>query len=305
MKIVRSGRHTQPSQVEKVAEKAGKAAPVMAISAGALVAVPHGHAAAPVKHDTVAEAVTTAKTQSSAVSAGQALVIAKATNANSISLNPAGPTTSAVTTSYQAKHAKTVQSSASEAQAHSAHLAHVAHLASEAHAANEAHSAHLAHLAHLASETQSANQAHAAANQAQLASAAHAAHLAHLAHLNGQHTSSSPRAATTVSAVSHSAAPTSSGSYSCSGLESLWEQAGGSSGEAFMAAEIAKAESGGNPNAVSPTDDFGLWQINGSHGAMATLNPLGNARAAVSISSNGSNWGAWTTYTSGAYAGKC
>jgi hypothetical protein len=33
VKIMRSGRHTQPSQVEKVAEKAGKAAPVMAISA--------------------------------------------------------------------------------------------------------------------------------------------------------------------------------------------------------------------------------------------------------------------------------
>jgi hypothetical protein len=307
MKIVRSGRHTQPSQVEKVAEKAGKAAPVMAISAGALVAVPHGHAAPPVKHGTVAEAVTTAKTQSSAVSAGQALVIAKATNANSTSLNTAGPTTSAVTTSYQAKHAKTVQSSAGEAQAHTAHLAHLAHLASEAHAAhlaNEAHSAHLAHLARLASETQSASAAHSA----QLAaSEAHAAHLAHLAHVNGQHTSSpaSHSSTTTVSDVSHSAAPTSSGSYSCSGLESLWKEAGGSSGEAFMAAEIAMAESGGNPNAVSPTDDFGLWQINGSHGALATLNPLGNARAAVSVSSNGSNWGAWTTYTSGAYSGKC
>jgi hypothetical protein len=72
-----------------------------------------------------------------------------------------------------------------------------------------------------------------------------------------------------------------------------------------MAAEIAMAESGGNPNAISPTDDFGLWQINGSHGSMATLNPLGNAKSAISISGNGSNWGAWTTYTSGAYSGKC
>jgi hypothetical protein len=279
MKIVRSGRHTQPSQVEKVAEKAGKAAPVMAISAGALVAVPHGHAVTAAKHGTVAEAVTTAKTQSdSAISAGQALAIAKAANANSISLNAAGQTLPAVTTSYQAKHAKTAQSSASQAAAHTAHLAHVAHVALEAH-------------------------------EAQLASEAHAAHLAHLAHLNAQPSSSSSSSSqsptTTVSDVSHSAAPTSAGTYSCSGLESLWEQGGGSSGEAFMAAEIAMAESGGNPNAVSPTDDFGLWQINGSHGAMATLNPLGNARAAVSISSDGSNWGAWTTYTSGAYAGKC
>ena len=288
VKVLRSGRHTQPSQVEKVAEKAGKAAPVMAISAGALVAVPHGHAVAPVKHGTVAEAVTTAKA-GSAVSAGQALAIAKATDAHSISLNAApAATPTAVTTAYVAKHAKTTGSSASEV-AHSAHVAHVAHLAHAEHAANEAHAAHLAHLAHLAGQSRAA----------QSAEAAHAAHLAHLAHLRGEHTST-----TTVSHVS-STAPTSSGSYSCSGLESLWKEAGGSSGEAFMAAEIAMAESGGNPNAISPTDDFGLWQINGSHGSMATLNPLGNARSAVSISGNGSNWGAWTTYTSGAYSGKC
>ena len=108
-----------------------------------------------------------------------------------------------------------------------------------------------------------------------------------------------------MSDVSHSAPVASHGHYSCSALESLWEEAGGSSGTAFMAAEIATAESGGNPNAVSPTDDFGLWQINGSHGSMATLDPLGNARAAVSISNGGSSWGAWTTYTSGAYSGRC
>jgi LysM repeat protein len=61
MKLRRTGRHTTPSQVEKVAEKAGKAAPVMAISAGALMAAPHGHHAAPVKHDTVAAQSVTSK----------------------------------------------------------------------------------------------------------------------------------------------------------------------------------------------------------------------------------------------------
>jgi LysM repeat protein len=55
MKFKRSGRHATPSQAEKVAEKAGKAAPVMAISAGALMAAPHGHHATPVTHATVAE----------------------------------------------------------------------------------------------------------------------------------------------------------------------------------------------------------------------------------------------------------
>jgi LysM repeat protein len=97
-----------------------------------------------------------------------------------------------------------------------------------------------------------------------------------------------------------------SGKLSCSGLEALWEAAGGSHTEAFMAAEIAEAESGGNQYALSPTNDYGYWQINGSHGpAMATFNPMGNAKAAIAISNNGHDWAAWTTYTSGAYAGRC
>jgi LysM repeat protein len=97
-----------------------------------------------------------------------------------------------------------------------------------------------------------------------------------------------------------------SGKLSCSGLEALWEAAGGSHTEAFMAAEIAEAESGGNQYALSPTNDYGYWQINGSHGpAMATFNPMGNAKAAIAISDDGRDWGAWTTYTSGAYAGRC
>jgi len=97
-----------------------------------------------------------------------------------------------------------------------------------------------------------------------------------------------------------------SGTLGCTGLEQLWEAAGGSSGEAFMAAEIAMAESGGSQYALSPTDDYGYWQINASHGpAQATFNPLGNASAAVAISSDGTDWGPWTTYTSGAYEGRC
>ena len=37
-------------------------------------------------------------------------------------------------------------------------------------------------------------------------------------------------------------------------------------------------ECNGDAEAISPTEDFRLWQINGSHGA-ATLDPLDNARA--------------------------
>jgi len=95
------------------------------------------------------------------------------------------------------------------------------------------------------------------------------------------------------------------GDYSCSALESLWVSVGGNPADEFIAAQIATAESGGNPNAISPTDDYGLWQINASHGAQATLNPTLNAEAAVSISGDGTNWSPWTTYTSGIYASEC
>jgi hypothetical protein len=97
-----------------------------------------------------------------------------------------------------------------------------------------------------------------------------------------------------------------SGVYSCAALESLWERAGGSSAEAFMAAEVAMAESGGNPDDISSTSDYGLWQINKpAHPAQATLGPAANAAAAVSISSDGTNWTPWTTFQKGLYAGKC
>lgn len=95
------------------------------------------------------------------------------------------------------------------------------------------------------------------------------------------------------------------GYYSCTMLENLWDAEGGNPGEAFIAAEIATAESGGNPNAISPTNDYGLWQINGSWGYMASLDPVVNARSAITISDDGANWSAWTTYTNGAYVGRC
>jgi hypothetical protein len=106
--------------------------------------------------------------------------------------------------------------------------------------------------------------------------------------------------------VRETSAASPSGYFGCSALEALWDGAGGSPADAFTAAEIAMAESGGNPDAVSPTDDYGLWQIHSSHGpGEATLNPYGNARAAVAISSDGTDWLPWSTFTSGAYRGRC
>lgn len=51
--------------------------------------------------------------------------------------------------------------------------------------------------------------------------------------------------------------------------------------------------------------DYGLWQINSVHSqydpAKLTSDPLYNAQAAYAISNQGTNFGAWTTYKSGAY----
>jgi len=96
-----------------------------------------------------------------------------------------------------------------------------------------------------------------------------------------------------------------SGTLSCNGLEELWEEAGGSHAEAFMAAEIAMAESSGRQFATGPFGERGYWQINTNHGSLSTYDPLGNAKAAVIISANGTNWHPWTTFLTGAYRGRC
>jgi LysM repeat protein len=96
-----------------------------------------------------------------------------------------------------------------------------------------------------------------------------------------------------------------SGTLGCTGLEELWEQAGGSSGQAITAASIAMAESSGQQFATGAAGERGYWQINPDHGSLSTYDPLGNAKAAVAISDDGTNWTPWTTFTSGAYLGRC
>jgi LysM repeat protein len=96
-----------------------------------------------------------------------------------------------------------------------------------------------------------------------------------------------------------------SGTLSCSGLEALWVEAGGSAAVEVTAASIAMAESGGNQFATGTVGERGYWQINPVNGSLSTYDAYGNARAAVIMSGNGANWSPWTTYTSGAYAGRC
>lgn len=93
--------------------------------------------------------------------------------------------------------------------------------------------------------------------------------------------------------------------YSYAQLEGIWNQAGGNPQQASMAAAIAMAESGGNTGATdcdtNGSVDRGLWQINSVHGSQSTYDVMGNARAAVSISNNGTNWSPWVTFQTGAY----
>lgn len=106
-------------------------------------------------------------------------------------------------------------------------------------------------------------------------------------------------------------------SLSQSEIEQLAVNAGLSADRAQVAAAVAMAESGGNPNAHNskpPDDSYGLWQINmiGSLGPSRRkayglsadsdlYNPQTNAKVMAKVSSSGGNFSAWSTYTDGAY----
>lgn len=73
---------------------------------------------------------------------------------------------------------------------------------------------------------------------------------------------------------------------------------------------IARAESGGNPDAINRansngTIDRGLWQINSVHDAKMAgadrFDPNVNAKLMIEISSGGTNWQPWSTYNNGMY----
>jgi LysM repeat protein len=240
--------------VEKVAEKAGKAAPAMAI-AGVLVAAPQAHAAVrtPAKATTVAERVQT--------------------DAVVKHLQPS-------TRTYIVRPGDTLSSIAQRFYGNPADWAWLYHV-------NDS----VVRNPNLIYPGESLKVPYDPPANAGSYVPKHAS------------TSSSSTSGSSGSTLTSATVP--SGTLGCTGLEQLWEDAGGSQGEAFIAAEIAMAESGGNQYALSPTDDYGYWQINASHGSLATFNAYGNARAAIIISDDGTDWDPWTTYVTGAYEGQC
>jgi LysM repeat protein len=118
---------------------------------------------------------------------------------------------------------------------------------------------------------------------------------------------------TTAYTPRHSKPPSGAGSHpshlhgtlGCGGLEALWRSAGGAPRAAVTAASIAMAESSGRQYATGAAGERGYWQINPVNGALSTYDAYGNARAAVIMSRNGTNWHPWTTWVDGAYAGRC
>ena len=83
---------------------------------------------------------------------------------------------------------------------------------------------------------------------------------------------------------------------SFSQIEAVWIANGGSRATAAIAAAVAMAESGGCTTAVGATNDWGLWQING--GGASQLDANANAKTAIRMSGNGTNWKPWcTAYT--------
>jgi LysM repeat protein len=127
----------------------------------------------------------------------------------------------------------------------------------------------------------------------------------HTAAYTPRHAASSSAASATSGQASTTTTTNLAGTLSCSGLEALWVSAGGSPAVEVTAASIAMAESGGNQFATGTVGERGYWQINPVNGALSIYDPYGNARAAVTMSADGANWSPWTTYTSGAYAGRC
>jgi LysM repeat protein len=251
-KIRRTGRHTTPSQVEKVAGAAGKAAPAVAI-AGALVAV--------------APQAANAAVASSAGPAAASEVV------HTDALVTAAKPAAASTRTYTVQSGDTLSGISQRFYGTTADWPWLASVNSAV--------VHNPNVLYVGEKLKLPSDP------------------------PGNAASYAPKHAKAPTVLTSSTTKL-SGTLTCSGLEALWESAGGAKSEAFMAAEIAEAESGGRQYALSPTNDYGYWQINGSHGpAMATFNAYGNAKAAIAISDDGRDWDPWTTYVTGAYEGRC
>jgi LysM repeat protein len=282
-KIRRTGQHTTPSQVEKVAQTAGKAAPAVVVVGTLATVAPHigGVAAAGpaatashVIHAHLDDAARPASTGAGSTEVASAHHADAARRSYAVRT---GDTLSAITQRFYGPGANW----------------------RSLYAANESKISN-PNLIYVGEELRLPRHLPAPAAIAAQSSASTTGY-------TPRHASSGEASGTGSQAAVSTAATTTnlSGTLNCSGLEALWVKAGGSPAVEVTAASIAMAESGGNQFATGTVGERGYWQINPVNGSLSTYDPYGNARAAVIMSGNGTNWSPWTTYTSGAYAGRC
>ena len=276
-KIRRTGQHTAPSQVEKVAQTAGKAAPAV-VAVGAL-------AAAVPQIDGSAMASTAATAQH---------VVRARLDAAVLPARPARPAQAADPAQAGAR-TYTVQAGDT--------LSGIAQrfygVADDWHGLYTANDSEISNpgLIFVGQVLRLPEHLPAATGTTASTTGYQPRHASPAAANSGEATATTTVASTTSTGLS--------GTLGCTGLEQLWESAGGSPAVAVTAASIAMAESGGNQYATGTVGERGYWQINPVNGSLSTYDPFGNARAAVIMSGDGANWSPWTTYTSGAYAGRC
>ena len=298
-KIRRTGQHTTPSQVEKVAQTAGKAAPAVVVVGTLATAAPHIGAAtaagpaATAPHvihahlDGVALPASTGMASTGAASRGAAA------DTEAASAEVAGSHHSdAARRTYAVRTGDTLSGVTQRFYGKDANWRSL-------YAANESKISN-PNLIYVGEELRLPRHLPAPAAMPAQSSASTTSY-------TPRHASSGEAAGASSQAAVSTAATTTdlSGTLGCGGLEALWVKAGGSPAVEVTAASIAMAESGGNQFATGTVGERGYWQINPVNGSLSTYDPYGNARAAVIMSGNGTNWSPWTTYTSGAYAGRC
>jgi LysM repeat protein len=305
VRIRRRGRHTAPSQVGKVAERAGKAAPAVAI-AGALVAAPQAQhllaagTSAPVTGANAAGERQAAGEQQAA-RPGRSAVESVATHAVTVaSDSTARHVARAKSSRYTVRGGDTLSQIAERYYGRADAWQWLYHENSKTIADPDLIYAGEQILLPAVASAHYAVTGYRPRHAKTFASARSDSD----DDASGSGGGSGGRGSVLTQSA-HGGAGAAGGTLGCAGLEQLWDAAGGDPAHAYLAAEIAMAESGGYQYAHSPTDDFGYWQINASNGSLATYDAYGNARAAIILSHDGTDWYPWTTYTSGAYAGRC
>jgi LysM repeat protein len=286
-KIRRTGQHTAPSQVEKVAQTAGRAAPAV-VAVGAIAAV-----AAPQIEGSAAAASTVASAQHETHANLDAAVLAVGAAHPAHSATGAHPArhASAAARHYTVRPGDTLAEIAQRFYGTSRDWRGL-YTANEREISNPG-LIYPGEVLRLPRDLPAATAVTTAYRPRHASAPAHHAH----------HAARPSRPAHAhLTSTRHTGL---AGTLGCSGLEQLWESAGGSRAAAVTAASIAMAESGGNQWATGTVGERGYWQINPVNGALSTYNPYGNARAAVIMSRDGTNWSPWTTFTSGVYRGRC